>query len=110
MSGHTSGASFLSDLCAGVCVCVTCVECEARLLAHVAQADRDAVPASRLQVSQQVLHCVVAGAQLVVFLRLADHVPHVDHVHLQLQTRKQTSTHRHTLTTAGVILILMLSL
>lgn len=67
----------------------TCADSEAGLLAHVAQADRDAVSTARLQPFQQVLHCVVLCGQLVVPFHLTDHVPHVDCICLKTQSRPE---------------------
>lgn len=63
-------------------VAVTCAQGEASLLAHVAQADGDAVAPAWFQAPQQVLHRVVLGGHLVVPLHLADRVAHVDGVGL----------------------------
>lgn len=71
-----------------VCLLRTCAQSEAGLLAHVAEADRDAVPSSGLQPFQLVLHRVVLGGQLVVQLHLADPVPHMNRISLMRRTRK----------------------
>lgn len=75
------------------CQC-TCAEGETGLLAHVAQADGDTVASSRLQALQLVLHRVALIAHLVVPLRLAHHVSHVDGVHLKGKQRESSSTGR----------------
>lgn len=79
-----SGISF--SKCSSWC---TCADSEAGLLAHVAQADRDAVSTARLQPFKQVLHCVVRGGQLVVPFHLTDHVPHVDCICLKTHSRPE---------------------
>ena len=63
----------------------TCAQREAGLLAHIAQADGDAVSSSGLQAFQQVLHSVVLSGQLVVTLHLPDPIPHMDHICLKIQ-------------------------
>lgn len=77
----------------------TCAEGVAGLLAHVAQADGDAVASARLQALQQVLHRVALIGHLVVSLHLADHIAHVDGVCLKEDSERGARQGKKLLTT-----------